>query len=126
MRAGALWLGLLLGGCTGGTLPGRVVEFSGNGFTYQSAPSGFSGSDRFTWTVPSTGAFVRFDDTALTSGTVTVVILDGQNQQVDLSLFDKGPLPNNQPLVGSPGDWQVRIDYSDTVGSFHMDGQASR
>jgi hypothetical protein len=127
MRAAALWLGLgLLAGCSGGTLPGRVVEISGNGLTYQSAPGRFSGSDRFTWTVTSSSALLRFDDTALTRGTVSVLILDGLNQQVVHSDIAVGVVPSAQTFAGAPGDWQVRVDYSDAEGVFHMDAQGSR
>ncbi|MBS2032364.1 MAG: hypothetical protein JST54_30975 [Deltaproteobacteria bacterium] len=109
---------LALAGCDGSPPPGRQVSVSATGMTYEAQPQSFDGTDKLTWDVDVESAYVRYDGTALTQGTVQVTFLDAAGAVVLHTSIAAGPAPASGPTnQGKPGPWTVRLDYSNASGT---------
>lgn len=82
-------------------------------FGYQvSDVQNYSSTDNYTWQNTGTGASVD-QSTSLTSGSATLILLDGTGAQVySRSLTESGSFPTT---TGTAGNWTIRIVYSSTV-----------
>jgi hypothetical protein len=82
-------------------------------FAYQvSDVQNHTSTDSYTWQNTGTGASVD-QSTSLTSGSATLVLLDGAGVQVySRSLSESGSSPT---ATGAAGTWTIRIVYESTV-----------
>jgi hypothetical protein len=130
MRLGSAALGalaLLAAGCGPSQPQGRKVTISGNSLLYSATPSSFSGTDRFNWDVTAPTAFIRFDGTQLSAGDVHVTILDNASSVVFEQGFSTKVQPTSGPTrSGTAGQWQVRIEYTQTSGTVQLDGKGAQ
>lgn len=109
---------LALLACGSGPVPGRQVNIDSSGMCYKAQPSSYDGTDKFTWDVQSQQAYVRYDGSSLTHGSVLVTFLDANNVRIQEDRIETGPAPQSQATAqGTPGTWTIRLDYSDTTGA---------
>lgn len=104
--------GAWLGACSDSAAPGIQPEIinTADNFEYQvSDVQGYTGTISYTWQNSGTSANVD-QATVLTSGSVTLVILDGAGVQVySRSLSENGSYTT---AVGQTGSWTIRVVYS--------------
>lgn len=108
---------LALCACGGGPVPGREAKIDASGLSYKSQPDGYDGTDKFTWDPQAQQAYVRWDGTSLTHGSVLVTFLDLNNAKVLEQRVEAGLPP--QPAVAKSqqaGAWTIRLDYSGATG----------
>ena len=105
--------------CGGGPPPGRVVQTDGGVLSYLAQLNQFDGTDQFSWNVQTAQAYVRFDGTALTHGSVNVTGLDAAGAKVLAGQpVGSGPAPaSSSTASGVPGLWSVRLDFTDATGT---------
>lgn len=109
--------GAWLGACSDSAAPGIQPEIinSADNFEYQiSDVQGYTGTISYPWQNNGTSANVD-QSTVLTSGSVTLVILDAAGTQVySRSLSESGSFTTG---VGQTGSWTIRVVYSGASAS---------
>ena len=127
-RAGlGLAVALLLAGCDGGPPPGRQVTATSTGLSYQVKLARFDGTDTFDWNVDAEQAYVRYDGTSLTHGTVQLTFLDAAGAVVLRTPIATGAAPQSGPTSqGKAGPWTVRLDFSDAEGNLAFTAAPAR
>jgi len=105
--------------CDGSPPPGRQFAVSATGMTYEAQPDSFDGTDKLTWDVDVESAYVRYDGTALTHGTVQVTFLDAAGAVVLHTSIAAGQgAPQSSPTnQGKAGPWTIRLDYNSATGT---------
>jgi hypothetical protein len=117
-----LALAAVLGFCAcEGAPPGRMLDTDAGGLSYQAQLQGFDGTDQLEWNVSTQQAYVRFDGTALTHGSVQVTFADATDSVVLPVAVSAGPPPASTATgQGQPGTWTVRLDFTDATGTLRF------
>jgi hypothetical protein len=114
----ALLSALALAGCTAGQ---QACTSQSGSFSCGGQLANKSGTESHTWSNPSTKAQVSWGGQAA-SGSFTLTILDAQGKQVySRTVSGAGQSgASGSTSTGMPGDWTVRLTYSDFTGQMGL------
>jgi len=119
---------LALAACGIGEPPGRTLDITSAGLTYQADLAKFSGNDIFTWDLGAPSAYFRFDGTALTDGSAKLTVLDAAGAVVLAQPIGTGPAPSSTATTAATesGPWTLRIDIHKATGPLSISAVPAR
>jgi len=115
-----------LGACGIGAPPGRVLDLDGGGMSYTVELQRFDGTDEFTWSPSAESAYVRFDGTELTHGSVQVTFVNADGERFFQQAVGVGPQPPSRATGQGHGPWAVRLDFTDATGTLAFSAAPAR